>query len=115
MFTSIVVGTDGSDMAREAVRQAVELALRAGARLDVVCAYEPVPRGRLREEGASAPPDAQWAVNQREDVDATLREAATAATEAGLEVRTCARQGDPAGALLDVPGGENDDLIVVGT
>ena len=84
MFTSIVVGTDGSDTAREAVRQAVELAVRAGARLDVVC------------------------------VDATLREAATAATEAGLDVRTFARQGDPADAILDVAEEQHADLIVVG-
>ena len=105
MFTSIVVGTDGSDTAREAVRQSVELAVRAGARLDVVCAYEPVPRGRLREEGAHAPPDAQWAVNQRE---------ATAATEAELDVRMFARQGDPADAILDVAEEQHADLIVVG-
>ena len=114
MFKSIVVGTDGSDTAREAVRQAVELAGRTGARLDVVCAYEPVPSSRLREEGAHAPADAQWAVNQREDVDATLREAASAARDAGLDVRTYARQGDPADAILDVAEEQHADLIVVG-
>ncbi|MGZ6671903.1 MAG: universal stress protein, partial [Solirubrobacteraceae bacterium] len=42
MFASIVVGTDGSQTAREAVSQAVELARRLGARLDIVSAYEPV-------------------------------------------------------------------------
>ena len=76
MYASIVVGTDGSDTAREAVRQAVELAARLGARLHFVSAYEPVPRARLREEAQQAPPDLQWMLNPREDVDATLREAA---------------------------------------
>jgi nucleotide-binding universal stress UspA family protein len=112
MFGSIVVGTDGSETAREAVRHAVELARGAGARLDVVCAYEPVPRGRLRNEASEAPADVQWAVNQREDVDATLREATEMAT--GLAVRTFARQGDPADAILDVAEEEHADLIVVG-
>ena len=50
MFASIVVGTDGSESAQEAVRQAVELAARLGATLRIVSAYEPVPAGRLREE-----------------------------------------------------------------
>ena len=76
MFASIVVGTDGSQTAREAVSQAVALARLLGARLDIVSAYEPVPAGRLREEAEQVPGDLQWMVNAREDVDATLREAA---------------------------------------
>ena len=42
MFGSIVVGTDGSDTARQAVRQATELARSVGARIELVSAYEPV-------------------------------------------------------------------------
>ena len=38
---SIVVGTDGSETAREAVRQAGDLAKTIGARVHVVSAYEP--------------------------------------------------------------------------
>ena len=82
MFASIVVGTDGSQTAREAVSQAVELARRLGARLDIVSAYEPVPAGRLREEAQQVPEDLQWMVNAREDVDATLRDAAAQESEA---------------------------------
>jgi nucleotide-binding universal stress UspA family protein len=114
VFGSIVVGTDGSDTAREAVRQAVELAARLGARLEIVSAYEPVPGARLREEVQQAPADLQWLVNPREDVDATLREAAEAAREGGVEAVTYARQGDPADAILDVAEERGADLIVVG-
>ena len=39
----IVVGTDGSDTAAEAVRQAIELAKATGASLEIVSAFEPVP------------------------------------------------------------------------
>ena len=36
MFRSIVVGTDGSDTARQAVREAVELAAALGASIELV-------------------------------------------------------------------------------
>ena len=114
MFASIVVGTDGSDTAREAVRQAAELARRVGASIDLVSAYEPVPASRLRDERRDVPRDLEWTVNAREDVDATLGEAAESIREAGVTVRTYAREGDPANAILDVAEEEAADLIVVG-
>src|SRR5690606_11338949 len=102
MFHSIVVGTDGSDTATQAVRQAVELANAVGGKVQLVSAYEPVPNQRLREEAQQVPQDMQWMINPREDVDATLEEAAEIGREAGVEVETHARQGDPADAILDV-------------
>ena len=114
MFGSIVVGTDGSDTAKEAVRQAVDLAAKVGASVDLVSAYEPIPQSRLREEQRQAPDDVQWMVNEREDVEATLKEAAQEASEAGVEVNTFAREGDPADAILDVAEERKSDLIVVG-
>ena len=48
MFGRIVVGTDGSETAAEAVRQATELAKVAGAKLDLVSAFEPIPQQRLK-------------------------------------------------------------------
>jgi nucleotide-binding universal stress UspA family protein len=114
MFRSIVVGTDGSETAGKAVRAAVELARAVGASLDIVSAYEPVSGQRLREDARQAPPDLQWTITPREDVEATLVEAAEAAGEAGIEVQTFAREGDPADAILDVAEERGSDLIVVG-
>ncbi len=114
MFKSIVVGTDGSDTATQAVRQAVDLARSVGAKLELVSAYEPVPAQRLREERREAPEDMQWAISPREDVDATLEAAATIAREANVDVDLYARQGDPADAILDVAEERNADLIIVG-
>ena len=114
MFGSIVVGTDGSETAGEAVRQATQLARIVGARLHVVSAYEPTGSARLREERERVPEDMQWMVNPREDVEQALVDAANGMNAAGVECATYARQGDPADAILDVAEEQRADLIVVG-
>jgi nucleotide-binding universal stress UspA family protein len=114
MFRSIVVGTDGSATASEAVRQATELAKSVGAKVFLVSAYEPVPEGRLRDERQQVPDDLQWMVNPREDVESTLETSAGSLQQAGVEVETLAREGDPADAILDVAEEKDADLIVVG-
>jgi nucleotide-binding universal stress UspA family protein len=114
MFKSIVVGTDGSDTASQAVRQAVELAASIGAKVELVSAYEPVSDQRLRQERRDTPEDLQWAINPREDVDSTLDAAAETARQAGVEVTLYPRQGDPADAILDVAEEQDADLIIVG-
>jgi len=114
VFRSIVVGTDGSETAGKAVAAAVELAGLTGAQLELVSAYEPVPSQRLRVEARQVPADLQWMVNPREDVDATLAEAAEHAAAAGVEARSYAREGDPADAILDVAEELGSDLIVLG-
>jgi nucleotide-binding universal stress UspA family protein len=114
MFRSIVVGTDGSDTANKAVEEAIDLAKALGSAITLVSAYEPVPQSRLREEARQTPSDLQWMVNPREEVDATLSDAADLVREAGLEVETFAREGSPADAILDVAEERGADLIVVG-
>ena len=114
MFSTIVVGTDGSQTATEAVRQAVELATAVGGRLEIVCAYEPVPGARLRSEAQQAPADVEWMIGPREDVDATLAAAAEVAQAAGVAAAVHARQGDPADAILDVAEETAADLVVIG-
>jgi nucleotide-binding universal stress UspA family protein len=115
VFVSILVGTDGSETAETAVRQAIALARQLGARLQIVSAYEPVPDQRLRDALVEVPQDVQWMVNPRTEVLSLLEEAQKAARAAGLtEVETYARQGDAADAILDVAEEQRSDLIVVG-
>jgi nucleotide-binding universal stress UspA family protein len=115
MYGAIVVGTDGSDTAREAVRQAGELAKVLGSRILLVSAYEPVPESRLRQERTELPEDVSWLVNAREDVQGVLDEEAERVTAGGIDdVETFAREGDPADAILDVAEEKGADLIVVG-
>ena len=114
MFASIVVGTDGSDTATQAVRQATELARALGARIELVSAYETVSDARLREQSIVVPEDLHWMINPREDVLATLEAAAGEIRAAGVDVEVFARQGDPADAILDVAEERGSDLIVLG-
>jgi nucleotide-binding universal stress UspA family protein len=114
MFERIVVGTDGSDTATEAVRQAIALAKLTGAKLEIVAAFEPVPQTRLREEQGEAPGDVAYAVGPREDVNVTLDGAVGMAKQQGVEANPNPREGDPADAILDVAEEIEADLIVVG-
>lgn len=114
LFNRIVVGTDGSESAAEAVRQAVELAGLTGARLDVVSAYEPVPNRQVESEVAQAPGDVAHEFGPREEATFALDSAVGAATAAGIEVTPHAMDGDPADAILDVAEKVGADLIMVG-
>jgi len=114
MFKSIVVGTDGSETANEAVKQAVDLAKAIGARVELVSAYEPVSNQRLRSESRDVPEDIAHSVNPREDVDSVLKDALEYTEEEGVDSNCHARQGDPADAILDVAEETNADLIIVG-
>jgi nucleotide-binding universal stress UspA family protein len=114
VFTRIVVGTDGSDTAAEAVRQAVDLAKLAGAQLSIVSAYEPLSKRQVEAEKLDAPADVQYELGPREDVNLVLDSAAAAARKEGIEVQTHPVEGDPADAILNVAEETKADLIVVG-
>jgi nucleotide-binding universal stress UspA family protein len=112
LYRQIVVGTDGSDTAAEALRQAIDLAAALGARLDIVSAFGR-PSSRADREG-QVPSDVSHEVGEREDAAMVLSVAASAAREAGVEVTTEAIRGDAREAILDAAVRTGADLIVVG-
>jgi len=114
VFTRIVVGTDGSETAAEAVRQAADLAKLAGAELSIVSAYEPVSKRRIQDEQEGAPADVQHEIGPREDVNLVLDSAAAKVRQEGIEVQTHPVEGNPADAILEIAEQTKADLIVVG-
>lgn len=114
MFTRIVVGTDGSETAGEAVRQAVDLAKLTGAELSIVSAFSPVSDRRVKDTQNEAPADVQYEIGPREDVNLVLDAAAAAARKDGVSVQTHPVEADPGEAILNVAEETNADLIVVG-
>ena len=114
MFTRIVVGTDGSETAAEAVRQATDLAKLSDATLSIVSAYAPVANKRSEAEQREAPADVQYELGPREDINLILDSAAAEVKKEGIEAQTHPVEGDPAEAIINVAEQTNADLIVVG-
>ena len=117
MFSSIVVGTDGSrDGRQRRCAQAVELAAAVGARCEIVSRLRARARRAAARGGRSrCPADLQWMVNPREDVDATLAEAARgrARRRRRPSRSTRARATRPTRSSTS-PRSSGADLIVVG-
>src|SRR3954451_20481936 len=113
MYQSIVVGTDGSETASEAVRRAAQLAGEWGAQLHVVSAHHPA-QAKVAVGSASVPEAADWAPDPDFKVDAVLDKALELAKTGGVEPKLHAPKGDPADALMKVAEVEGADLIVVG-
>jgi nucleotide-binding universal stress UspA family protein len=113
MDDSIVVGTDGSDTARQAVSEAVRLAKALGAQLHVVSAFEP-----LRGAHVSGAPEGAakvWQPLPDDQVESILTQAAAGIRLADVEVTTHAVREDPADALISVAEKVGATMIVVGS
>jgi nucleotide-binding universal stress UspA family protein len=115
MYSSIVVGTDGSERAREAVLHAANLARMTGATLHVVSAYKRAGDGlamAIPEVGAMA---AAVAVDD-EAIRASVAEQVRRAVAGieGVEIVHHVRPGVAGPALCEVAHEEKADLVVVG-
>ena len=110
MAQTIVVGTDGSDPAERAVREAIRIAARDGAQLHVVTAFH--DSAMYRERIASGATTVN--INLQDVGDNVAARAVREAEAAGVKVTPHAHQGDPAEAILDTASEQKADLIVVG-
>jgi len=117
MYRSIVVGTDGSASAEEAVRHAAGLAQACDSRLTVVSAYRPVAASVSL---AMASPGAGFLVDTEELADRERHQAeeslehAVMALGGATGTATATRPGDPADVLLTIAAEVEADLIVIG-
>ncbi len=113
MDDSIVVGTDGSETAKQAVAEAVRLAKALDAQVHVVSAFEPLRGARVRgaPEGAAK----VWAPLPDDAVESILSQAVAGVRMAGLTATPHAVRKDPADALLAVADEVGATMIVVGS
>jgi len=110
---TIVVGTDGSDTAQQAVDEAVRLAKALDAKLHVVTAFEPARGTKIvgAPEGAAK----FWGPLTNDVARSTIDDAASRIRAAGIDVEPHMVQKAPADALLDVANDVGASMIVVGS
>ncbi|MCA0146372.1 universal stress protein [Blastococcus sp. LR1] len=115
-YSTVVVGTDGSESSLRAVARAGALAGASGATLVIACAYLPLDgedRDVARAQDVLG--DEAYQVVGSHPAEDTVRTAADRARSAGAkDVKTVAVVGSPVETLLDVVRRENADLLVVG-
>jgi nucleotide-binding universal stress UspA family protein len=114
MYSTVVVGTDGSATADNAVDAAFELDRLRGARLHVVTAYKPLSDQEVFERQRGLPPSRRGEIDEASDARALLDRMAKTAADRGLPVELHARVGDPSATILDVARDVGADVIVVG-
>lgn len=130
-YDKLLVGTDGSPTAMNAVDKAAGLGAKLGATTTIVCVYEPPTEQELEQLRADPnDPVAQWNVDKDvRDVPAefkwriagaaqaqdVLDRSAERAVKAGLDVDVRALEGNPAEELIALAGRESYDVIAVGS
>ena len=120
MFRTVVVGTDGSDSAFQAVEAAADLVgrLGEGATLHIVSVVKPASTSAMAagELAAAAPAaaDMAWQDEARIDLERQLSAIAHRVQHPGVTVETHVRTGNPADVLCEMAGHLVADLIVVG-
>lgn len=118
MYTRIVVGIDGSELAKKALRHALVLAKESQAKLFVVTSTEP---SVLIVPGAEMAINSGEIIAQLEDAKQasakeTLAEAGALATESGLTIEAIHMASSlPADAILTVAEQQGASLIVMGS
>ncbi len=110
---NVVVGTDGSATATEAVRRAAALAKVSRSRLTVVAAFE-----RSGDEGRPGAPNepGPWQATAAGKAEIAARDGAALARNLGVEeVDHRSVQGQPADVLVGTAQEIGADLLVVGS
>lgn len=116
MFSTIVVGTDGSPDAMDALRAAAELArLNPDTKVHVVGAFQPIPPPELRAMSNNLPDEFHPLVYGAMQVDSTMNAARSVMNSAGIDADYHEVHGHPTDAILDAAKNHDADLIVVGS
>lgn len=130
-YSSVLVGTDGSPTAMRAVDMASQLAKRLGARITIVCVYQPpseqdldayksdpddpVAQWNVGKDVRNVPSEFKWRIAGTAQAEDILERAAERADKAGIDAEVRAIQGNPAEELIALAGAGNYDMIAVGS
>jgi nucleotide-binding universal stress UspA family protein len=107
VVSTVAVGTDGSETASEAVKQAAEFARRFDARLVLLSAFKENP----------PPPDSnesQWSYRPAAQLREILSRTEAQMKEQGIECTTAVDEGDPGDVLVRLANECGADVLVIG-
>ena len=113
-YTTVLVGTDGSESSYRAVDRAATVARDSGGTLLLLTAYRPMS-AREVQDARDALGDEAYKVSGSTPAEDVLRDAADRARALGVtSVETVAVEGDPVDALSEAVKDRGIDLLVVG-
>jgi len=107
VISTVAVGTDGSETASEAVKQAAEFARRFDAKLVLLSAFKDAPPPTGTDE-------AQWAYSPASQLREILSRTEAEINEEGIECTTLVDEGDPADVLVRLADDCGADVLVIG-
>jgi nucleotide-binding universal stress UspA family protein len=113
-YKKILVGTDGSETASRAVREAAELAKANDAELLVLTVFDPPSPTKLAQVVAEAPAEIAWRITGSGAAEDIATRAVAALGGDGKASPLVEPGQDAADALIQVAEREGVDLIVVG-
>ena len=113
-YSTVLVGTDGSDSSFRAVDRAALIARDAGAKLLLACAYRPMS-AREVQDAQDALGGESYKVSGSTPAEDVLRDAADRAKGLGAtDVDIIAVEGDPVDELIELVKARGVELLVVG-
>ena len=130
-YSRIMVGTDGSATAMSAVDRAADLASALGAKLLIVCAYDPPSDAELERMAASAgsisaqwdadrslrdvPDEFRWRIAGAAQAQDVLERSEEHAARHGVDAEVRTVKGPAPEVLISIAEEEDFELIVVGS
>ena len=111
MISTVAVGTDGSETADEAVREAAEIARRFGAKLVLLSAFE---RSKGSSAAGSPNVELQWGSNSSARVRSILERMEEGLGKEGIDCETRVDEGDAGEVLVRLAEECGADLLVIG-
>jgi nucleotide-binding universal stress UspA family protein len=130
-YSRIMVGTDGSATAMSAVDRAADLASALGAKLLIVCAYDPPSDAELERMAASAgsisaqwdadrslrdvPDEFRWRIAGAAQAQDVLERSEEHAAKHGVDAEVRTVKGPAPEVLISIAQEEDFELIVVGS
>jgi nucleotide-binding universal stress UspA family protein len=113
MYSSILIPTDGSELAEKAVRHGIALAKRIGAKTTVLTVLPPFHTFTIDTQMIEDTP-ARYKARMREHAEKTLGAVARAAQAAGVACETIQVEHEhPYKAIIDTAESKGCDLIVM--